>query len=173
MVTLFKRLAALLAALFLGAAAFAQAPEATATWRVSSKPAEPGEFELVFTATIEPGWHIYTVDHKYNPTSLEFDSPEGYTPVGTLGQVTSPTVFGEDNVFFDTAVFSQKVKLDAPEATVKGEITWSACDERFCAAPEHWEFTVKLDNGTPIPDGENRATLGSVRGGTTNEVSGG
>ena len=173
MVTLFKRLAALLAALFLGAAAFAQAPEATATWKVSSKPAEPGEFELVFTATIEPGWHIYTVDHKYNPTSLEFDSPEGYTPVGTLGQVTSPTVFGEDNVFFDTAVFSQKVKLDAPEATVKGEITWSACDERFCAAPEHWEFTVKLDNGTPIPDGENRATLGSVRGGTTNEVSGG
>ncbi|MBR0531795.1 MAG: hypothetical protein IJJ96_04225, partial [Bacteroidales bacterium] len=125
-------MASIAAAFLWSAAVFAQAPDATATWKVSSKPTGENEYELVFTAIIENGWHIYTTGNKYNPTTLELYSPTGYSPVGTFEQVTEPSSFKGDEGFFDTAVFTQKVKLDAPEATVKGEITWSGCNDQFC-----------------------------------------
>ena len=125
MVTHFKRAIIFLAAVLAGIFAYAQAPEATASWKVSSKETETNEYEIIFTAAIESGWHIYTTDNKYNPTTLEFDSPAGYSPVGKLTQVTKPSKYEGDDVFFDTAVFSQKVKLEGDEATVRGELTWS------------------------------------------------
>ena len=173
MVTHFKRAIIVMAAVLMGLIASAQAPDATASWKVSSKETGANEYELIFTASIESGWHIYTTDNKYNPTTLEFDSPAGYSPVGGLTQLTKPSDFQGDEVFFDTAVFSQKVKLEGDEATVKGELTWSGCNDQFCAAPEHWEFSVTLNSGSPMPGSENHATLGTVRGGTVSEANGG
>ena len=153
-----------MAALLLGAAVFAQAPESTATWKVTQKPVGQDEYELVFTASIEPGWHIYTVDHKYNPTEVEFDSPSGYSLVGSLFQVTEPVDYKGDNVFFDTAVFTQRIKLEAPEAKVDGELTWSGCNDQFCAAPEHHEFSVNVATISP-----STASTGSATGGSNNK----
>ena len=145
-----------MAAVLMGLIASAQAPEATASWKVSSKETGANEYKIIFTASIESGWHIYTTDNKYNPTTLEFDAPAGYSPVGGLTQLTKPSDFQGDEVFFDTAVFSQKVKLEGDEATVKGELTWSGCNDQFCAAPEHWEFSLSLssaeDNSPSAPD---------------------
>ena len=153
-----------MAALLLGAAVFAQAPESTATWKVTQKPVGQDEYELVFTASIEPGWHIYTVDHKYNPTEVEFDSPSGYSLVGSLFQVTEPVDYKGDNVFFDTAVFTQRIKLEAPEAKVDGELTWSGCNDQFCAAPEHHEFSVNVATISP-----STASTGSATGWSNNK----
>ena len=146
-----------------GAAAFAQAPDATATWKVTSKPAGEGEYELVFTATIENGWHIYTTDNQYNPTTLELEPGQGFSPVGEFKQVTKPAMFKNDEVFFNEAVFSQRVKLNGENATVSGEITWSGCNDQFCAAPEHWEFSVPLGGGSAAQAAPNRATLGTTK----------
>ncbi|MBR5668382.1 MAG: hypothetical protein IKX15_02080, partial [Spirochaetales bacterium] len=167
-----KRFTAILATLIWGTIAFAQAPEATASWKVEPRQISQDEYELVFTASIEPGWHIYTVDHKYNPTELEFDSPSGYSASGPLTQVTTPTNLGDDKVFFDSAVFSQKVKLDGDKADVKGELTWSGCNDQFCAAPEHFEFSVPLKQGQIVPVGEDNAARGTS-GGTASIASGG
>ena len=145
MKTMFRRIMASCAAAFLwSGAVFAQAPEATATWKVSTKEIGDKEYELVFTASIESGWHIYTTSNKYNPTALELDFPSGYSPIGEFTQSTAPVKFKDDDVFFDTAVFTQRVKLEVDEATVAGEITWSGCNDQFCAAPEHWEFSTTL-----------------------------
>ena len=165
-------MASIAAAFLWSAAVFAQAPDATATWKVSSKPTGENEYELVFTAIIENGWHIYTTGNKYNPTTLELDSPSGYSPVGAFTQVTEPSSFKGDEVFFDTAVFTQKVKLDAPEATVKGEITWSGCNDQFCAAPEHFEFTLSLTGGEQVPASPDHATLGPSAASTGSATGG-
>ena len=162
----------MLAALLWSVASFAQAPESTASWKVSQKALSDNEYELTFTASIEPGWHIYTVDHKYNPTTLEFDSPAGFTPVGDFVQESEAVDFRGDKVFFDTAVFSQKVKLDDPQATVNGELTWSGCNDQFCAAPEHFEFSVVLTDGVQTPASPDRATLGNVREETGSDKNG-
>ena len=163
MLTFFKRLSAILAATLLwSVAAFSQAPDATATWKVTSSDLGSGLYELTFTASIESGWHIYTTDNKYNPTELELDSPAGYSPVGVLTQVTEPSTFQGDQVFFDKAVFTQRIQLEGNEATVKGELTWSGCNDQFCAAPEHFEFSIPLSTGSAAQAAPNHATLGAT-----------
>lgn len=163
MLTFFKRVSAILAATLLwSVAAFSQAPDATATWKVTSSDLGSGLYELTFTASIESGWHIYTTDNKYNPTELELDSPAGYSPVGVLTQVTEPSTFQGDQVFFDKAVFTQRIQLEGNEATVKGELTWSGCNDQFCAAPEHFEFRIPLSTGSAAQAAPNHATLGAT-----------
>ncbi|MBO4230366.1 MAG: thioredoxin family protein [Bacteroidales bacterium] len=163
MLTFFKRVSAILAATLLwSVAAFSQAPDATATWKVTSSDLGSGLYELTFTASIEPGWHIYTTDNKYNPTELELDSPAGYSPVGVLTQVTEPSTFQGDQVFFDKAVFTQRIQLEGNEATVKGELTWSGCNDQFCAAPEHFEFSIPLSTGSAAQAAPSHATLGAT-----------
>ena len=163
MLTFFKRVSAILAATLLwSVAAFSQAPDATATWKVTSSDLGSGLYELTFTASIESGWHIYTTDNKYNPTELELDSPAGYSPVGVLTQVTEPSTFQGDQVFFDKAVFTQRIQLEGNEATVKGELTWSGCNDQFCAAPEHFEFSIPLSTGSAAQAAPNHATLGAT-----------
>ena len=141
----FKKAMALVAALLIGSVAtFAQAPEATAKWSVSSKAVSDNVFELTFKANIEDGWHIYTIDNAYNPIVIDFaDSPE-YSLEETLNQVTQPTELKGEKVFFDSVKLTQLVKLTGSEATVTGEVSWSGCNDQFCAAPETWEFSVPL-----------------------------
>lgn len=145
MTHIFKKAMALVAALLIGSVAtFAQAPEATAKWSVSSKAVSDNVFELTFKANIEDGWHIYTIDNAYNPIVIDFaDSPE-YSLEGTLNQVTQPTELKGEKVFFDSVKLTQLVKLTGSEATVTGEVSWSGCNDQFCAAPETWEFSVPL-----------------------------
>lgn len=141
----FKKTMALVAALLLGSvASFAQTPEATAKWSVSSKAVSGDVFELTFKASIEDGWHIYTIDHEYNPIVIEFTPSEGYSLEGGLNQVTKPSDFQGEKVFFDFVTLTQRVKLTGNEATVTGEVSWSGCNDRFCAAPESWEFSMPL-----------------------------
>ena len=144
-----KKAMAFVAALLIGSvASFAQAPEATAKWAVSSKQVSDRVFELTFKANIEDGWHIYTVDHAYNPIVIEFAPSKGYSLDGGLVQVTKPSDYQGEKVFYDSVKLTQKVKLTGREATVTGEISWSGCNDQFCAAPESWEFSVPL-----VPDG--------------------
>ena len=141
----FKKAVALVAALLIGSvASFAQAPEATARWSVSSKAVSGNVFELTFKATIEDGWHIYTVDHEYNPIVIEFTPSQEYSLAGDLKQVTKPSDYQGEKVFFDSVTLTRRVKLTGSGATGKGEVSWSGCNDRFCAAPESWEFSVPL-----------------------------
>ena len=141
----FKKAMALVAALLLGSvASFAQAPEATAKWSVSSKAVSDNVFELTFKAAIEDGWHIYTIDHPYNPIVIEFTSSDEYLLEGNLNQLTKPAELKGEKVFFDSVKLTQLIKLTANEATVTGEVSWSGCNDQFCAAPEVWEFSVTL-----------------------------
>ena len=147
----FKKAMALVAALLIwSVASFAQAPEATAKWSVSGKAVSGNVFELTFKASIEDGWHIYTIDHEYNPIVIEFAEDSGYSLEGNLNQVTKPTELKGEKVFFDSVTITQLVKLTGEEATVTGEVSWSGCNDQFCAAPESWAFSVPLKTDAPV-----------------------
>ena len=142
---IFKKTLALSAALLLWCvAALAQAPQATAQWKVSAQAVSDDVYEITFKASIIDGWHIYTVDHKYNPIVIDFEDPAGYSLEGDLVQVTEPSDFKGEKVFFDRAVLTRRVHLSAASATVKGEIGWSGCNDTYCAAPETYEFSVQI-----------------------------
>jgi thiol:disulfide interchange protein len=135
---------ALLAASLLGAASFAQAPEATATWKVSSRNVANNEYEIIFSGAIVDGWHLYSVDNPNNPISLEFEDAPGYSIEGELYELTKPSMLNGEKVFFGSVQVAQKVKVDGG-AVIKGELSWSGCNDKFCAAPEYWEFSVQID----------------------------
>ena len=162
----FKKVVATVAALlFWGVASFAQAPDATAKWSVSSNQVSADVFELTFKASIEDGWHIYTVDHAYNPIIIEFTPNDGYTLDGELVQVTKPSDLKGEKVFFDTVKLTQRVKVTGEEATVTGEVTWSGCNDQYCAAPESWEFSAPLQKGAVAAEGTVTSSEGEISSG--------
>ena len=149
MTNTFRNVFASAAALLLwSVASFAQAPDATAKWSVSGSEVSGNVYELTFKAEIVDGWHIYTVDHAYNPIVIEFTPDDGYSLDGDLMQVTEPSEFRGEKVFFNSVELTQRVRLTGGGATVAGEISWSGCNEQFCAAPESWEFSVPLGSDT-------------------------
>ena len=109
----FRNIMAKLAVLLLwGTAAFAQAPEATATWKVTAGEKTAEGCVLTFTADIIDGWHIYSVSDPYNPVAVTFEQTEGLTVEGELVPVTTPSELDGSEVFYETAVFRQTVRVE-------------------------------------------------------------
>ena len=91
-----------LAALFAGVAVFAQEP--SVKWKVASEEVSEGTYQLTFTGKIEDGKHIYGINPGIgNPVEVEYTSPVTASP---LQEVTKPTEYKDDLVFFGKAVFS-------------------------------------------------------------------
>lgn len=163
----FRNIVATVVMLFAGMASFAQAPDATAVWKVDSKAVSANVYEISFKADIIDGWHIYTVDHPYSPVTVEFTDPQGYTVAGPLEQKSEPVDVGGETGFEGSAVFTRRVELTGDQATVKGVVGWHACDSHSCAAPEEWEFSVDLKAGDEAAgvlteasgSGQNRGSL--------------
>ena len=142
----------MLCAVIWSVAAFAQAPDATAKWTVTNKKVSDNVYELTFVGRIADGWHIYPVDHKYTPVSVDYPDKEGLS-AGKLVQVTEPVDFQGQKVFFDQVTLKQEVTVKGNPADIHGEVSWSGCNDEFCAAPEYWEFSVTLgkDEGGAVP----------------------
>ena len=141
-------------------AAFAQAPDATAKWTVTNKKVSDNVYELTFVGRIADGWHIYPVDHKYTPVSVDYPDQEGLS-AGKLVQVTEPVDFQGQKVFFDQVTLKQEVTVKGNPADIHGEVSWSGCNDEFCAAPEYWEFRVPL---SPPTEGREAAQKTKVSG---------
>lgn len=110
------------------------------------------EAEIVFTGTIERGWHVYSTDlEEGGPTSATFniDQIKGaelvgkLTPKGNELDMMDP-VFGMQVRFFEgTAIFVQKIKLTGGDYNITGYLNYGACDDQNCMPPTNVEFTFK------------------------------
>ena len=140
----FLRTFAFVATFLWSVASFAQAPSTTAVWKVTGKEVAGNTFELRFTARIAEGWHIYTLDHQYNPIVLTFQDTKGYSLVGKPAEISKPADYQGEKVFFGTAIIVQKIKLEGASANVKGTVTWSGCNDQYCSPPEDWDFSLSL-----------------------------
>lgn len=127
--------------------AFAQ--PSTVSWSTSvSKTGETGIYELVFTADIQRGWHIYSLDKKvdYNATSIEFEDNDAlYSLEGEPYGITPMEDFKGHKVFSGKAEIGQKIRVHADGGTrVSGTVTWQSCDDSNCLPPEDYEFTIDV-----------------------------
>jgi thiol:disulfide interchange protein DsbD len=131
-----RKLRGALFLLLLAGAAAAQI-HTPVTWQMSQ-----GENELVFTAHIEDGWHIYDLNAPpYGPNPTEFNF-EKVTGAELAGKVTSPSplikayeeMFDMQTAYYEGAsVFVQKFKLqDAAAFGASGYISYSACSVKRC-----------------------------------------
>ena len=122
-------------------------------WSYSVKETSATEAELLFTAKLDAGWHLYS--QYTDPTgplaiNFEFEDSKDYQ---RLGKVLEPKPHEEmDEVFgcivksfSGTVVFRQKVKrLSDKDFTVKGILNYQLCNDGSCIAPEDRDFAFKV-----------------------------
>ena len=108
-----------------------------------------GEAEIVFTATIDKGWHVYSTDlGDGGPISATFNVEKisGATVVGKLQpkgkEIASYDKLFEMNVryFESTAQFVQKLKLTGGDYKIEGFLEFGACNDKNCLPPTQVEF---------------------------------
>ena len=106
--------------------------------------------EIVFSGTIEPGWHVYSTDvPEDGPTAATFnvDKLEGVTldgPLKAVGNVIRQhdDMFDMDVSYFEkSAKFVQKLKLSGGKYAVEGYLQYGACNDQTCTPPKNVEVT--------------------------------
>ena len=125
--------------------AFAQMLEPV-KWTQELKMVSENEAELVFNATIEEGWHLYTTDVPADgpmPAALRVDVMEGVELDGELqsvGEVHTEydAMFEMDvNYFSNAGSFVQRLKIADPENyRFEGLLEGQSCTEGACMPVE-------------------------------------
>ena len=103
-----------------------------------------GEGEIVFSGTIDSGWHVYSTNLGNNgPISATFNpvKMEGVETVGKL-QARGKEIKQFDKLFemelryFEGSVtFVQKVKFTKPEYDIDCYLEYGACNDQSCLPP--------------------------------------
>lgn len=151
------------------------------------------EVEIVFTASIEQGWHVYSTDlGDGGPISATFNTDKltgaqldgKLRPVGK--EVSSFDKLFEMNVryFEHNAQFVQKLKLTGGDYQITGYLEYGACNDENCLPPTQVEFSFSgkadaaasataADQASVVAPAEadSAAVIGSADGPTSIAVS--
>ncbi len=123
---------------------------------------DDGTGEIVFSAKIDPGWHVYSTDiGDDGPTRATFNvtAMDGVETVGKLtprGKVTEKydEMFGATLRFFELkGAFVQKVKFTKPKYTIDCYLEYGACNDQMCLPPSTVEFKEQKTLPQPLPAG--------------------
>ena len=125
------------------------------TWNFGYERKGDNLYELVFTAAIEEGSHIYSMDIPEGgpiPTSFSFDTVPGFSLLGKVFEVKNPEeIFDEAfemkiKSFSNNAEFRQKITGSSPSFTVSGAVNYMACNNVTCSPPKDVEFEIKISD---------------------------
>lgn len=126
------------------------------------------EAEMVFSATIAPGWHVYSTNLGQDgpiEASLHVNKMDGAELVGKLtpkGKEISQfdEMFGMKLRYFENSVqFVQKVKFTKPQYDIDAYLEWGACNDEMCLPPS--EAALKASGNAPLssPEGDTTAKV--------------
>lgn len=105
--------------------------------------------EIVFTADIDPGWHIYSTDlDEGGPIAASFniDKVTGahvdgkLLPVGNEQTVFDKLFDMEVRYFERTAKFVQRIRLEGGQYRIEGYLEYAACNDENCLPPSDVPF---------------------------------
>lgn len=149
-------------------------------WSFSKKQISPSEVQLIFKATIDKTWHLYSqevIPDGPVPTSFNFEKSKDFQLVG---KVTEPKAIQEYDPNFDTilkyfaneAIFTQKIKvLSTKDFKIKGYLEFMCCDDKQCLQPTEvdFEFTIKGNQeAVPVTTDTTHSGIVNNTGDTTN-----
>jgi thiol:disulfide interchange protein DsbD len=137
-----KCLAAFGCFLLTGSAVLLAQMKIPVSWSYSTKKLSDCEFELVFTAKMDPTWHLYSqvpTEDGPLPTVFNFTKSPSYQLVGKTSEpkpISKPEPAFDNaviNYFEGQAVFKQKIKvLRDGDLSIKGTIDGMTCNEGQC-----------------------------------------
>jgi DsbC/DsbD-like thiol-disulfide interchange protein len=125
------------------------------SWKYSAKKLTGNQYEIKLSATIQPGWHLYSQNQSAEaialPTTITFTK----NPLVTLDGKTTESgklidqyekaTASRSKYYLGSVVFTQKVTVKGSAKTsVNGQIEFMVCDDKQCLPPEIVKFSVKL-----------------------------
>lgn len=123
-------------------------------WTFSSKKISDKIYELHITAAIDPGWHIYTIDHNADigvATSVNLNQNPLGTITGKIKANGKPIIMkdpstGDRVKFYERSVdIVQVITLKAPVKTnYTGTVEFMSCDDKQCLPPATKQFSIAL-----------------------------
>lgn len=125
------------------------------SWTYSSKKIAADQYEITLTATIQPGWHLYSQsqpkDAIAQPTSFKFNKNpllnfEGKVKeVGKLEKYRDEVLDVSAHQYSNKVDFVQKVKIKGKAKTnVTGSLEFQTCDDSKCLPPKTVNFSIAL-----------------------------
>ncbi|QXP72134.1 thioredoxin family protein [Polaribacter sp. R2A056_3_33] len=123
-------------------------------WITSVEKISETEYNLISTATIEEGWHLYSQTVPEDgpiPTTFVYDDSEsGFNIIGNTeeeeGHIVDDPVFGMEIKFFENkATFKQKVEVESEKSNISGFVEFMVCDDARCLAPIEVDLTFQLN----------------------------
>lgn len=134
-------------------------------FKVSEKQVSPTEVDVIFSASIDKGWHVYSTglpaDGPISAT-LTTEVAEGASAAGKLkaqGKEISnyDKMFGMNLRYFENSVtFVQKYKITGKTYRIKGYLEYGACNDQNCMPPTQVEFEYKGNgpaDAAPVEEG--------------------
>jgi len=121
-------------------------------WTLYAKPVGDGEYELQFQASIDKGWHLYSMhlpeDGMMIPTSFTLNI-KGFELLGDAIEPQPITEYDpmaemEMSYFKDAVTFRQRVQLTERISKISGTLEFMVCDEERCLPPELLDFTFDV-----------------------------
>lgn len=136
-------------------------------WKSEIIHLEGDQFELVFTATIQNGWSVYSMylegEDGPIPTTLNFDQTKSFKSIGKAVE-SGKKKEGFDPIFeMNVIKFSekyqlkQKIEVKDYNAKIAGYLNFMTCDDEECLPPTDVEFSF-----SPV-----KGASGAVKAGNT------
>ena len=107
--------------------------------------------EIVFTATLDQGWHLYDMELPEGgpvSTSFNFETLNGAELVGKATASAQPTVVFDEQFqmelrwFAGSVSFTQKIKVNDLESfKAEGYVEFMACNDETCLPPDNYNFS--------------------------------
>jgi len=146
----------ILFAFFLSTSAFSQILEPI-SWKTSVEKISNTEYDIIATATIDSGWHLYSQSGPKGgpiPTKFTFMDSENYKLIGKTreeeGRIIDDPIFEMRIKFFENkSEFRQRIKVLKTIETIEGEVQFMVCDDERCLPPNYIDLKFKI-SGTTI-----------------------
>lgn len=136
-------------------------------FKVAQKQASPTEVDVIFTAKIDAGWHVYSTglpsDGPISAT-LTTEKAEGAKAAGKLtprGKEIKQydNMFGMTLRYFENSVsFVQRYKITGKTYHIKGYMEFGACNDEMCMPPSQVNFDFKGNGPEDAPEATEEAT---------------
>ena len=136
------------------------------------KKVSDSQAQMVFTATVEAGWHIYStqvVPDGPTPTTFTAEKLEGCELDGPLQPVGKPIkqyedMFEADVYYFEgQGVFVQKLKLKGGPYRVEGYLRYGACNDMNCIPPTTVEVSFSGESPVAAAKAEEKQPVETVK----------
>lgn len=131
-------------------------------WETSTEKISSTEYDLVITATIDDGWHLYSQNVPEDgpiPTTINFE--EDKSAYELVGKVTEGEGHEEFDIVFemnikyfeDQVIFKQRIKLlTENKITINGVLEFMVCDDKSCLPPTEVDLVFDVDDNTEVAE---------------------